>query len=285
MAIITISRGSMSGGKALAQCLGTSLGYPVLAREVLVEAAAKLGVPEEVLKEKIQTTLGVFTRLREDRRIYLLALQSALADHCISGNLVYHGNAGHFLLKSLPAVLRVRLIAPMSVRIRAVAERRGLNPESAREYIAYVDQERIEWSRFVYGVDWRDPKNYDIVINLRQVSIETACVMISSVVRLPSYGMTPEVAKTLHNFALGCRVQVALAVDPRLQGIKFDARAEGGGVEITGEQSEADVQLDPAESVAEEIKRIAKAVEGVKEVKVSFRNHGEVVSCQPGRTS
>ncbi len=44
MAVICISRGSKSGGQAMAECLGTRLGYPVLGREVVQEAAAGLGV-------------------------------------------------------------------------------------------------------------------------------------------------------------------------------------------------------------------------------------------------
>jgi len=40
MAIITISRGSYSGGKTVAEHLGELLGYPVLSREqVLLQAA------------------------------------------------------------------------------------------------------------------------------------------------------------------------------------------------------------------------------------------------------
>lgn len=37
MAVITISRGSMSGGMALAECLAKDLGYPSSAREALVK--------------------------------------------------------------------------------------------------------------------------------------------------------------------------------------------------------------------------------------------------------
>jgi hypothetical protein len=44
---MTELRGSMSGGEALAQCLGLTLGYPVRAREALVEGAASLGARHE----------------------------------------------------------------------------------------------------------------------------------------------------------------------------------------------------------------------------------------------
>ncbi len=266
MAIITISRGSMSGGEALANCLGATLGYPVLAREVLIEAAARLGVSEELLREKIQTTSGGFEKLREDRRIYLLALQSALADRCVSGNLIYHGNAGHLLLKGLPTLLRVRLIASIAARVRAVVERQGLDPEPAREYIKYVDQERVEWNKFVYGVDWRDPKNYDLVVNLRNVSLQAACVMISSVVMLPTYTSTPEVKKQLQDFALACRVQLALAVDPGFRGLPFAVHADGGKVEISWQAASGAVGARPAQLNKDLIRHTAILVEGVREV-------------------
>lgn len=275
MAIITISRGSMSGGEALARCLSRALGYPVLAREVLVEAAARLGMPEEELRDKIQSSSGPLQSLQSDRRIYLLALQSALADQCTSGNLVYHGHAGHFLLKDLPCVLKVRLIAPMANRIRAVIERQNLDPVAARQYIKYVDQERIEWTKFVYGVDWRDPRNYDLIINLRNISLETACALVSSVVKLPAYANTDALQQELRDFALACRVQVALARSPECREMKFGVRAHHGSVEVF-ENLEPGIAVSKARPGDEEITRVAQAVEGVKEVTVQVRNSGDV---------
>jgi hypothetical protein len=40
MSIITISRGTLSGGKMLAECLSRGLGYKCIDRDVLVEKAA-----------------------------------------------------------------------------------------------------------------------------------------------------------------------------------------------------------------------------------------------------
>ena len=47
MAIITISRGTFSGGQSLAEYVAGKLGYRCLAREVLIEAARQYGVDEE----------------------------------------------------------------------------------------------------------------------------------------------------------------------------------------------------------------------------------------------
>lgn len=266
MAIVTISRGSMSGGEALADCLASKLGYSVLGREVLVEAAVKLGVKEDVLREKIQTSVGLFKKLTTDRYIYLVALQSALADRCVSGDLIYHGNAGHFLLNDLPNVLRVRLIAPMDMRVRAVMERQGLPPEAARDYIRYVDQERIEWTKFVYGVDWREPRNYDLIVNLRRVSLESACAMVTGVIKTPTYATTVEVKKKFKDFALACRVKVALVSQLKSHHCRFEVQSDGGKIEVFWQPTTSEAILKPVQMSEEEIKRAAETVAGVKEI-------------------
>ncbi len=275
MAIITISRGSMSGGMAFAECLAKTLGYPSLAREVLVKAAGKLGVSEEKLRGKIEKSASFWERMTSDRRIYLIALQSALADACVGGDLVYHGHAGHLLLKDLPNVLRVRLIAPMPDRIREVMERQGLNYGAARDYIRLVDEERVRWTKFVYGLDWRDPKNYDIVINLGNISISTACAMVAAVVKLPAYATTEEVKKRLRDYALACRIKVVLAANSKSGAVKFDVRADGGKVEVFGEVATSGVLIRQAGPSEEEVQLIAKTVEGVDEVVVNLRRFPE----------
>jgi len=265
----------MSGGMAFAECLAKTLNYPSLAREVLVQAAGKLGVSEEKLRGKIEKSARFWERMTSDRRIYLIALQSALMDAGVDGNLVYHGHAGHLLLKDLPNVLRVRLIAPMPARIREVMERQGLNYESARDYIRLVDEERVRWTKFVYGLDWRDPKNYDLVINLGNIAIDTACAMVAAAVQLPAYATTEEVKKQLRDYALACRIRVALAANSKWRAIKFDVRADDGKVEVFGEVATSGVLIRQAGPSVEEVQVIAKAVEGVKEVVVNLRRFPE----------
>jgi cytidylate kinase len=265
----------MSGGMAFAECLAKTLGYPSLAREVLVQAAGKLGVSEEKLRGKIERSARFWERMTSDRRIYVIALQSALADACVDGNLVYHGHAGHLLLKDLPNVLRVRLIAPIPARIREVMDRQGLNYGAAMDYIRLVDQERVRWTKFVYGLDWRDPKNYDIVINLGNIAIGTACAMVAAIVKLPAYATTEEVKKRLRDYALACKIRVALAANSKWRAINFNVRADSGKVEVFGEVATSGVLIRQSGPSEEEIRSIAKAVEGVKEVVVNLRRFPE----------
>jgi cytidylate kinase len=274
MAIITISRGSMSGGEALAKCLSTALSYPILGRDVLVAAAKKLDISEEILTQKIVRGPGVWESLTSNRRLYVVAVQAALAEHLDKGNLVYHGHAGHLLLKGLPTVLRVRLIAPLEMRVRSVMERQRLNREAAVEYITRVDHERIRWTQFIYGVDWSDPSLYDLVINLEHMSMQTACATIAAVVGQPEFALTETARKAIGDFQLTCRVKLALATNALTRELDLELKADNGTIEISAEVPKVGLLTHTSSRDEREILRVVQGVEGVKQVYLDLHKTG-----------
>ena len=212
MAIITISRGSLSGGRALAECLSSCLGYPKVGREVLQEAADAVGASEEVFRGKFETTPGFWSRLTNAREIYVLAVQTALAEWCTRGDLVYHGLSGHHLLKGLPGIFRIRLIAPMESRIKALLDSHPMMTVSqAEDFIKDVDQDRSRWVKVMYGADVTDPSLYDLTINLRTHTIESACATVVTAVAQPRFQITDEVEAEIFAFAAQCRDRLSRA--------------------------------------------------------------------------
>ncbi|MBI3329886.1 MAG: cytidylate kinase-like family protein, partial [Nitrospinae bacterium] len=131
MPIITISRGSLSGGRSLAERVAQRLGYRCISSDALIEAATKYGVPEPKLSQVFEKMPGFWERLTKSRRLYLLFLQAAMCELAQQGNLVYHGQAGQQLLKGISYVIKVRLIAPQEYRIKAAMEREGLTRDAA----------------------------------------------------------------------------------------------------------------------------------------------------------
>jgi cytidylate kinase len=206
VAIITISRGTLSGGRSVAECLAESLGYPCVAREILQQAAKALGASEETVRSKLETPPGRWALLTQERKRYLVAVQAALAEHAARGDLVYHGLAGQFLLRGLPAVLRVRLIAPLEMRVRAlVASHHATSQQAAVRFIRNVDRDRKRWVRLMYGADVTSPALYDVTINLRAIALDTACAIIAELARQPAYEITADVRAQLVVFAADCR--------------------------------------------------------------------------------
>ncbi|MGC8901413.1 MAG: AAA family ATPase, partial [bacterium] len=124
MAIITISRGTFSGGQMLAECLAKKLGYKSISREILIEAAEKYGISENNLISAMEEkpTISEHLSLNIDRFRYLSFIQATLCEHAKNDNLIYYGHAGHLLLKDVCPVIKVKVIASMEQRIEFAME-------------------------------------------------------------------------------------------------------------------------------------------------------------------
>jgi cytidylate kinase len=259
MSVITIARGTLSGGQATAERVAARLGYPCLGREELIERASRFGVPGPRLAQILETTPNLWERLSESREAYIAYLQAAMADLAEAGNLVYHGQLGQELLKGVRPLVKVRVIAPMEYRITAAMAAQRLDRQAAIEYIQRADEDRLKRTRFFFGVDWRDPSLYDLVINLDQMSEDTAAELIVTLPHSSPWG-TPqgelELERHLRDFVVASRVRVALMVN----GWAVRVQARDGLVKLSGE-----VQLLPSEEL-DDVMSLAASVPGVREV-------------------
>ena len=272
MPIITIARGTLSGGEALANLLSGKTGYPVIGLEVIRDAATRFGISESAISKQLSQGPRVIERLAGDkRRIYVGAVQSALAERALQGDFIYHGLAGHFLLLEVPNVLKIRLIAPLPYRVKSVMEKKGFIGEEAIKYIENVDEKRKQWTRFLYDVDWTDPMLYDMVINLDQVTPDTACGLILYALDRPEFKDSPEKQKAVRDFALSCEVKARLALDERTRGVESVVEAKGGKVFVRGRVFTTSTLLATGlQSTKACIQEVVKGIPGVKELTIDL---------------
>jgi cytidylate kinase len=260
MAIVTISRGSASGGFLLAEGLAKRLGYGVITREEIIRGAAKFEGVEAKL-EKALLGPPVFSEdFKQDVKRYLIFYQEALCDRAQNDNLVYLGHAGHLLLRGITHVLRIRLIAPPSYRIRTLIEREAMTEEQAVAQIEQVDAQRRAWTLLLYGVDWLSPTLYDLTINLEAMSIESAVEIAASAVNCREFAATEQSRKGVKDLLLESRVKAALASDLITASVEIDVYADSlsGMVFLKGE-------VHPSSTI-DEVIRIAGAVPGATKV-------------------
>ncbi len=258
MSVITISRGTASGGKMLAECLARKLGYKCIDRDIIVERAAAFGVSQEALRTALEQPPKFFGQSKHTRYVYLALIQAALTQEVWNGSAIYHGLAGHLLLAGVPHVLRTRIIAPMEFRIRMVEERMKLPRTEAVAYLEKTDQERRKWTHFLYGVDWGDASLYDIVLNLEHVTVEEACETICAMTLLKSFQFTPECEQAMDDVALASRIRANLAIDPATSDLELEVAAHSGSVIVRGVLLTA--------NQASDVRRIARANPGVHSV-------------------
>ncbi|MEJ2656038.1 MAG: cytidylate kinase-like family protein [Desulfobacterales bacterium] len=210
MAVITISRGSFSHGQEIAEKTAKMLGYECVSREILVEAAQLFNVSERKLIHSLNDAPNILERMVHGKERYLEYIKAALLEYVRKGNVVYHGHAGHLLLTEIPQVLKVRIIADLDDRIKLLQNRENVTKEAAVEIIENEDKNRTHWTRYLYKTDIHDPKLYDIVINIGNLTIEDACEIICLAARSRSYRTTDESKQAVDDLAIASRMRAAL---------------------------------------------------------------------------
>lgn len=262
MSIITISRGSYSKGKEVAEKVSAKLGYECISREVLLEASNEFNVPEIMLARAIHDAPTILDRIGYKKDRYLAFIWSALLQHFKKGNVVYCGLAGHFLVKDIPHVLKVRVIADLEQRVKSEVAREGLSRKEALHIIKHDDEERRKWSQYLYGINTSDPSLFDLVIHIGTMTTDDAVSVICSTAALDTFKTTPESQQALEDIAVASQVRAALMdLAPDV-----DVVASGGSVQI-----HTAALLFEAEGIAGDIEAIAKSISGVNKAKVAVK--------------
>ncbi len=210
MAIITISRGSYSKGKEVAEKVAQRLNYGCLSRDVILEASGLYHIPEIKLVKAIHDAPSILDRIRGGKRAYIAYYKSALTGLVRKDNVVYHGLAGHLLLKGVPHVLKVRIIADLEDRVRNEMKQDGVSEQAARSLILKDDQERRKWTMSLYGADPWDSSLYDLVIHIKQFTVSNAVDFVCRAAEMEQFKATRESQQKMDDLALACRVKAAL---------------------------------------------------------------------------
>ncbi|MEJ2023689.1 MAG: cytidylate kinase-like family protein, partial [Deltaproteobacteria bacterium] len=262
MPVITISRGSYSKGKEVAEKVGERLGYECLSRGVLLEASKEFNVPEIKLVRAIHDAPSILDRIgyRKDR--YIAFIRSAILQHFRKNNVVYCGLAGHFFVKDIRHVLKVRVIADLDDRIQSEVDRENLSKKESLHMLKQDDEERRKWSKHLYGIDTWDPSLYDLVIHVGKMSTDDAAEVICNTAGLETFGTTPESQRAMEDLCRAAEVRAALMDrEPDV-----DVVASDGIVQV-----HTAALLTEGEKLMKDIEAIAKSVEGVTEVKVAVK--------------
>jgi len=260
MAVITISRGSYSKGKEVAEKVAARLAYRCLSREVMLDASENYHIPETKMRKAIHDAPSVLERfVGRDKARFVTYYQSALARNVQKDNVVYHGLAGHLLLKGIPHVLKVRIIADLDERVRDEMERERIPKQEALRLILRDDQERRKWTQSLFGVDPGDSALYDLVIHIHKLTVADAVDFICQAANLPQFRTTKESQRKMDDLALASHVKAALVHDdPDLV-----VKSEFGNILI---YTKADDRL--SHKLEEKAKRLCRDIEGVNSLEV-----------------
>lgn len=210
MTIVTISRGTYSRGKSVAEKLAKALDYECLSREIVIEASKEFNIPELKLTRAIHDAPSILDRFSYGRERYIAFFRAALLKHLQRDEIIYHGLAGHAFLQKIPHVFKVRIIADIEYRIKEEMKREKISAEQARHILVKDDDERRKWSLAVFGLDIWNPNFYDMTLNLNNMDVDEAVTIIFQTIQHTCFKTTPESQGKLDDLSLSAQIEAAL---------------------------------------------------------------------------
>lgn len=258
MTIVTISRGSFSGGVAVAEAVAGRLGVPCISREIVRDAAQASGVDEGVLVATLEDPPRFWEKSPGKIPAHLNLVRTALLERARGGDFVYHGYAGHLLLSGIAHVLRVRVIAAERYRIQAAMDDFAMSEKEAARYVGSLDTQLRKWTRFLYGVDWQDPSLYDAVFRVDRIGVEGVADAIVRLTEMGPFKPTEDSRRAFADLLLSSLVWSALTGDARTRSANVRVAADGADVFVTGSADNA--------RALDAITEVAGAVPGVAHV-------------------
>ena len=213
MSIVTISRGTYTKGREIAEKVARNMDYELVSREILIEASEQFNIPEIKLERALHDAPSVLDRFTYGKDRYLAYIRAAILQHMIKDNVVYHGLAGHAFMSGVGHLLRVRIRADIEDRIQEEMRRENIPEEEARYVLSKDDEERRRWSIFVTGHDPCDPVSYDLILNASCIHVDDIVDIICQMLRKDYLQRTEKSQKRLQELALAARIKVHLCMD------------------------------------------------------------------------
>ncbi len=206
MAVITISREYGSRGNEVARLVCDRLGYRYFDKDLMAQVGAQMGLapdkiadlPEDEQQhharshvERLFATIptlsgdlagwGFAARVEVEEQMERMSIQtveSLIRAAHEQDKVVVVGRGGQVVLRDMPDVLHVRVIAPIELRIQRMQQSEGVTADAVRELMQRRDQAAADYVKSFYDVDWADPLLYDMVINTSKVTPAAAAELI-----------------------------------------------------------------------------------------------------------
>ena len=255
MSIITISRGTYSKGKEIAEKMAEKMGHSCISRDILLEASNEFNISEIKLVRALHDAPSVLSRFTYGKEKYIAFIRKALLETALEGNIIYHGLAGHFLLREIPHVFRVRIVANLEDRVKDEMERENISEKEARNILKKDDDERRKWSLSLYGIDTADAGLYDMVMHIDKLNVDDAVDILINAAARPCFQPSEESRRILNDLVLAARAQVILV--NKMPTVKVTSKDGSLYISMTG-------PLSQESRIIDETNELLRDVEGIR---------------------
>ena len=111
--------------------------------------------------------------------VYIEAIESTMKEMAADGDVVFIGRGGHVILKDMPNVLRVGVVASFEDRVKTLMTREAIDRDNAIVTLEQRDQARKHFFKKYFELDEPDnPNLFHFTINSSEMSTNYAAEMI-----------------------------------------------------------------------------------------------------------
>lgn len=187
--VLTLSREPGSEGNLIAEALAEALGFDIFSQEIVQEMARNAHVNSRIVETLDERGLNVLeewiSHVIVDKHLwpdeYLKHLMKVVGTICKHGKAIIVGRGANFILPP-KKIFRIRVVAPLKMRIYNYSKRFGMPETQAKTQILKLESERRAFVRKYFYSDIADPNNYDILINTENIEIERAVNIVRSAI-------------------------------------------------------------------------------------------------------
>jgi cytidylate kinase len=235
MAVICISREMAANGEETARELAAAGGYRFIERDNIEAELAKHNISREALLQYDEKKPGFWAALSENRDLYIHYLNEAICTEAARGNCIILGRGGSAVLRDVPGVIRILLVAPREVRVARLKKAYGSDTRSAEQQLKQSDHHRQGFHKYFFDVDWQSPSSYHLTINTGGMSTRDAAQVIEKFRQIVT---TPEKETAgkirLEELRLQNVIVGEILYTRRIQIQELSVIARGNSVTLTG---------------------------------------------------
>ncbi len=263
MAIITISRKIASLGDETAKELAKLLNYDFIDRKSLEKDLLNKGISEAQLKKYDERKPGFWASLSRDRDSYFDYLREAVYEHAGSGNCIFIGRGGFAILRNVPGLYAVRLVAADEIRTARIMNEFNWPEKKAKSLIEESDNNRDGFHKTFFNTENEDSSEYNIVIN-------TGCIEPKTAAEIIKFGFEKTVSKDavrlgekrIQELLLAQKIVNYISFELKLQIYFLEAEIADDELTLHG-VADNNIAIEKAVTVAREMAENKKVISGI----------------------
>ncbi len=169
--VITISREYGSGGRFVGKLVAQKLGVPFYDKEIISLSAKQSGLSEMYIEKIDQRKKSASYVNNNDDRLFI-AEQKVIEELAKKSSCVVVGRCADYILRNNNNTLKVFLYSDTESKKDRAVKYYGLKEEDALKEINKINKDRSKHYKFYTGREWRDFKNYDLLLNVDKYGVE-----------------------------------------------------------------------------------------------------------------